>query len=176
MGGSLAFQDLQLFSAQFESTLDMPPLVVAPTVRPLPEFPIVDLTGLKDPQPRAPQPGLKGLPVLTEGTHAPRNACEGAPLVLNGFLTWLNAIDDKQVGSLVRAFHLTMQLAGCEIPSFPHDSLRHEWGRLRASLPLAPAATQAIAEFVKAHPQDDPSTGVSCGLVVVCPCAHGFVR
>ena len=51
-----------------------------------------------------------------------------------------------------------MQLAGCEIPSFPHDSLPHEWERLRASLPLTPAVTQAIAEFVKAHPQDDPTT------------------
>ena len=96
--GSLAFQDLQLFSAQFESTLDMPPPVAAPTVRPLPESPIVDLMGLKDPEPRAPQPGLQDLPVLTEGAHGPRdagNAPESAPPLLNGFLTWLSAVDDK---------------------------------------------------------------------------------
>ena len=78
--------------------------------------------------------------------------------MLNGFLTWLNVVNDKRLGSLARAFHLTMQLAGCEIPSFPHDSLRHQWERHRASLPLAPAIIQAIAGFVKAHPKDDPST------------------
>ena len=72
--------------------------------------------------------------------------------MLNGCLTWLNAVDDKWVGSLARAFHLNMQLAGCEIPSFPHNLLRHPWERLRASLPLAPAVAQMIAEFVKSHP------------------------
>ena len=51
-----------------------------------------------------------------------------------------------------------MRLAGCEIPSFPHDTLRHQWEWLRASLPLAPAVARAIAEFVKSHPQDAPST------------------
>ena len=77
---ALPFQDLQLFSAQLESTLDMPPPVAA--ARPLPKSPIVDLTALEDLEPRAPQPGLKDLPVLNEGIHGPRdsgNAYEGAP-------------------------------------------------------------------------------------------------
>ena len=159
--GITRLQDFQLFSAQFGSTLDMPPPVVAPTVRPLPQSHIVDLTGLEDPEPQAPQPGLKLLPVLTEGTRSPRgagNAPEGALLVLNGFLIGLNTVDDKRVGSVARAFHLSMQLAGCEIPSFPLDCLRYRWERLRASCPLVPAVTHAIAEFVTAHPQDDPST------------------
>ena len=160
--GSLALQDLQLFSARFGSILGMPPPIAAPTVRPLPESPIFDLTGLKDPEPQAPQPSLKDLPILTQGPHAspPRfSECpEGAPPVLNGFLTRLNAFDDKPVGSLARAFHLTMQLAACEIPKFLHDFLRHQWELLRASLPLAPVVTKVIAEFAKAHPQGDPST------------------
>ena len=73
--------------------------------------------------------------------------------MLNGFLTWLNAADDKRVGSLAQAFHLAMQLARCNIPSFPHDSLRHHGEWLRASLPLSPAVAQAIAKFVKSHPK-----------------------
>ena len=126
--GSVAFQYLQLLSAQFESTLDMPPPIAAPTVRPPPQSPIVDLTGLEDPEPQAPLPAVKDLPVLNEGTHGPRdarNAPESAPPVLNGLLTWLNTVDDKQVGSLAQPFHLTMQLAVCEIPNFLHNSLRH---------------------------------------------------
>ena len=114
--------------AQFESTLDMPSCVRAPAIKLVPESPIVDLTGLEDPEPRAPQPGIKDLLVLAAGTHGPRdagNAPKGAPPLLNGFLTWLNAVDDTRVGSLVWAFYFTMQIAGCEIPSFPHDSLRH---------------------------------------------------
>ena len=85
------------------------------------------------------------------------HASDGVPPVLNGFLTWLNAVEDKKVGGLARAFHLAMQLAGCDVPNFPHDSLRRQWERLRASLPLKPTVTQAVADFVKAHPQDDPS-------------------
>ena len=81
---------------------------------------------------------------------------DGAPLVLNGFLTLLNAVDDKLVGNLVWPFHLAMQFAGCDVPIFPHESLRRQCKRLRASLPLKPAVTQAIADFVKAHPQNDP--------------------
>ena len=74
------------------------------------------------------------------------------------FLTWLNAVEDKRVGSPATAFHLTMQLAGCKTPSFLHASLWHQWERLRASLPLAPAFAKAIAEFAKYHPLDTPST------------------
>ena len=80
---------------------------------------------------------------------------DGVPPVLSGFLTWLNAVDDKKVGSLAYAFHLAMQLAGCDLPNFPHDSLRRQWERLRASLPLRPAVTQAVADFV------DPSVPVA---------------
>ena len=89
------------------------------------------------------------------------HASDGVPPVRNGFLTWLNAVEDKKVGSLARAFHLAMQLAGCDLPNFPHNSLRRQWERLRASLPLTPAVTQAVAHFVKAHPQDDPSVAAA---------------
>ena len=84
---------------------------------------------------------------------------DGVPPVLNGFLTWLNTVDNKKVGGLVCAFHLAMQLAGCDVPNFVHDSLLRQRERLRASLPLRPAVTQAVADFIKAHPQDDPSVG-----------------
>ena len=43
--GSLSFQDLQLFFAQFESTFDMLPPSAAPAVKPAPESTVVDLTG-----------------------------------------------------------------------------------------------------------------------------------
>ena len=59
--------------------------------------------------------------------------------------------------SIVRAFHLAMHLAGCDVPNFPHDSMRRQWQCLRASLPLKLAATQAVADFIKAHPRNDPS-------------------
>ena len=153
--GSLSFQDLQLFSVQFESTLEMPPPAPAPVAKPLPESPIVDLTGPEDPERQTPQSGVTDFPVLPEGTHGPRDArsaSEVSPPVSNGFFTGLNAVDDQQLGTLAQAFHLTMQLAGCKMPSFTHDILRHQWERLRASLPLAPAVAQAIAEFVKCHP------------------------
>ena len=158
--GSLSFQDLQLFFAQFESTLDMPPPTATPTGRPPPESPIVDLTGADDPVISA-LPPKASESALTEATvsmncemdHAP----DGVPPVLNGFLPWLNAVEDKKVGGLARALHLAMELAGCDVPNFPHDSLRRQWERLRDSLPLKPTVTQAVADFVKAHPQDDPS-------------------
>ena len=60
------------------------------------------------------------------------------------------------MGRLARAFYWAMQLAGCNLPNFPHDSLLRQWERLWASLPLKPTATQAVADFVKAHPQDKP--------------------
>ena len=85
------------------------------------------------------------------------HASDGVPPVPNGFLTWLNTVEHKKVGGLARAFHLAMQVAGCNVPNFPHDSLLRQWERLRASLPLKPTVTQAVADFVKAHPQDDPS-------------------
>ena len=80
----------------------------------------------------------------------------GLPPVRNGFLTWLNAVEDKKVGDLARAFHLATQLAGCDVPNFSHDSLRRQRERLRASVPLKPAVPQAVAHFVKAHPQVTP--------------------
>ena len=158
--GSLSFQDLQLFFAQFECALDMPPPSTAPAAKPPPESPIVDLTGADDPVIPALQPKA-GESVLIEATASVNceadHASDGVPLVLNGFLTRLNAVEDKKVGGLARAFHLAMQLAGCDVPNFPHDSLRRQWERLRASLPLKPNVTQAVADFVKAYPQDDPS-------------------
>ena len=90
--------------------------------------------------------------------HAP----DGVPPVLNGFLTWLNAVGDKKVGGLARAFHLAMLLAGCDVLSFPHDSLRWQWERLRASLPTV---TQAGSHVLRqCPPQDDlsiPAVGQS---------------
>ena len=136
----------------------MPPLVATLVVKRPQESPILDLTSLENPEPQAPQSSAKDLPVLAGETHGPRNtrSAPEAP-VLNGFLTWLNDVDDKAVGSLTRAFYLTMQLAECDVSSFPQDSVRHLWERLRASLPLAPVVAQAIAEFVKSHPQHVPS-------------------
>ena len=93
------------------------------------------------------------LPVNGGGGRTPHSV----PPVLNGFLTWLNMVDDQNLGGLARAFHLAMQLAGCNVPNFPHDALRRQWERLRASLPLRPAVTQVVAALYKAHPQDDPS-------------------
>ena len=120
----------------------------------------MDLTGTEDPVPLvSPLPTSESVsldvtaPVSREANRTP----DGVPPVLNGFLTWLNTVNDKKVGGIACAFHLAMQLAGCDVPNFPHDSLRRQWERLRASLPLRPAVTQAVADFVKAHPQDDPS-------------------
>ena len=158
--GSLTFPDLQLFFAQFDSTLDMPPPAATPMWKSLRESPIVDLTGTDDPVPPA-SPVPVSEPVSTDVTAPVKRktgrTLDGVPPVLNGFLTWLNTVDDKKVGGLARAFHLAMQLAGCDVPNFPHDSLRRQWERLRASLPLRPTITQAVADFVKAHPHDDPS-------------------
>ena len=56
------------------------------------------------------------------------------------------------MGGLARALHLSMQLAGCVIPSFPHDSMQHQWETLRSSLPPTLAVSQAFPEFVTAHP------------------------
>ena len=136
--GSLPFQDLQLFFAQFESTLDMPPPITTPAVKLPPESPIVDLTETDEQEARVSQPKASEHSSAVVRPHGSRDAghtLDGVPPVLNGFLTWLNDVDDKRVGGPARAFHLAMQLAGCDVPSFPHDSLRRQWERLRASLP-----------------------------------------
>ena len=127
----------------------------------------MDHTGADDPViptllPTKPIPTQQSRRVRVDGAAASvhreaGHASDGVPPVLNAFLTWLNAVDDKKVGGLARAFHLAMQLAGCDVPNFPHDSLRRQWERLRASLPLKPTVTQATANVLKAHPQDDPS-------------------
>ena len=157
--GSLAFRDLQLFFAQFESPLDMPRPSATPTAKLVQESPIVDLTGADDlvisasvPKASESAPNEATFSESRDTGHAPN----GVPPVLNGFLTGPNVVKDKKVGGLARAFHLTMQLAGCDVPNFPHDSVR-PWERLRAFLPLKPTVTQAVVDFVKAHPQDDPS-------------------
>ena len=88
--GSLAFQDLQVFCAQFESTLDMPPPNATQTAKPLHESTIVDLTGADDPVLSA-LPPKASESAVTEATasvsrdtgHAP----DGVPPALNGFLT-----------------------------------------------------------------------------------------
>ena len=159
-GGSLAFRDWKLFFAEFDSTLDMPLPAATPVSKSPWESPIVDLTGTDDPVPSAsPMPARESLsldvtaPVNRETGRTP----DALPLVLNRFLTLLNTADKKKVGGLARAFHLAVQLAGCGVPNFPHDSLRRQWEHLWASLPLRPTVTQAVAYFVKAHPQDDPS-------------------
>ena len=104
----------------------------------------MDLTGADDPVPSAsPVPTSESVSVdvtAPANREASRNP-DGVPPVFNGFLTWLNTVDDKKVGGLARGFYLAMQLAGCTVPNFPHDSLRRERERLRASLPLRPAVT-----------------------------------
>ena len=120
----------------------------------------MDLTEIDEQEAQVSQPKASEHSSAAVRRHGSRNAGhtpDGAPPVLNGFLTWLNAMDDKRVGGLARAFHLAMQLAGCDVPTFPNNSLRRQWECLRASLPLKPAVTQAIADFIKAHPQNDPS-------------------
>ena len=72
---------------------------------------------------------------------------------------WLSTVDDKQLGSPVRAFHLSMRFAGCVIPvcvSFPRGFLRHKWDKVRSSLPLTLVVTHLASGFVKSHPQDVP--------------------
>ena len=93
----------------------------------------MDLTGADDPvipalPPEAGESALieAAVSVNREAGHA----SDGVPPVLNGFLTWLNAVEDKKVGGLAQGFHLAMQLAGCDVPNFPHDSLRRQWERL----------------------------------------------
>ena len=138
----------------------MLPPITTPAVKLPPELPIVDLTETDEQEARVSQPKASehsSAAVRPHGSRDARHTPDGAPPVLNRFLTCLNAVYDKRVGGLVRAFHLAMQLAGCDVPSFPHDSLRRKWERLRASLPLKPAVTQGIAVFVKAHPQNGPS-------------------
>ena len=104
----------------------MPPPVATPTTKRPRKSPILDLTGADDPL-------ISALPLKTteslsadatfqvnlEESRTP----DGVPPVLNGFLTWVNTVDDKKVGCLGSAFHLAMQLAGCNVPNFPHDSL-----------------------------------------------------
>ena len=120
----------------------------------------MDLTGTDDPVSSvSPVPTSESVsldvtaPVSREAICTP----DGVPPMLNGFLTWLNTVDDKKVWGPARAFHLAIQLAGCDVPNFPHDSLRRQWEHLRASLLLRPAVTQTVVDLVKAHPQDDPS-------------------
>ena len=100
-------------------------------------------------------------PLISSGApHGPRDLGTAPHVsfpVLNRFLTWLNTVNDKHVSSLALAVHLSMPLARCVIPSFLHDSLRHQWEKHRSSLPLTPAVTQADADFVKVHPQDTTS-------------------
>ena len=111
---SLSFQDLQIFSMQFDWTLALPPPAAAPVAKPLPESPLFEPMDLDNPEPRVPQCGVTDLPVSAGGTYGPRDATSASEVstpVLKGFLTWLNTVDDKQVGSLARAFHLIMQLA-----------------------------------------------------------------
>ena len=64
--------------------------------------------------------------------------------MLNGFLTWLSMVEDKQLGVLAQGLHLSMRLSGRVIPQFPHDPLHHQWEKHRSSLPLTPAVAQAI--------------------------------
>ena len=110
----------------------------APTAKPPQDSPIIDLTGADDPlisalPPKARESVLKEATVSVnrDTGHAPN----GVPPVLNGLLTWMNALEDKKVGGLARAFHLAMQVAVCDVPNFPHDSLRWQRERLR---PLCP--------------------------------------
>ena len=115
----------------------------------------MDLTGTDDRAPSAspmPTSEFQSLDVTVLVNRKVGRAPDSVPPVLNGFLTWLNTADDKKVGGLAGAFHLARQLAGSDVPSFPHDSLRRQWERLRASLPLRAAVTQAVADFVQTHP------------------------
>ena len=146
--------------AQLDATLDMPPPAATPVARSPRESPIVDLTGADNPVPSVslvPTIEPVSLDVTTPVSRKANRTPDGVPPVLNGCLTWLNTVDNKKVGGLARAFHLAMQLAGCGVPNSPDDSLRRQCKRLRASLPFKPAVTRAVADFVKAHPQDDPS-------------------
>ena len=130
--GSLPFQDLQLFCAQFESTLDMPPPITTQALKLPPESPIVDLTETDEQMAQVSHLKARdhsSVDVRPHGSRDGGHTPDGAPPVLNGFLTCLNAVDDKPVAGLVRAFHLARQLAGCDVPSFPHDSLRRQWLR-----------------------------------------------
>ena len=158
--GPLTLQDLRLCFAQLDSTLDMPPPAATATARCPRQSPIVDLTGADDPVPSvSPVPTSGSMPLDVAAPVSPETdrTPDGVPPVFRGFLTWLNTVDDKKVGGLAHAFHLAMQLAAYDVPYFPHDSLRRQWESLRASLPLRPVVTKAVADFVKAHPQDDPS-------------------
>ena len=155
---SLTFQELELSFAQFDSTLDMPLPVVNSTARPPQESPIVDLTGIDNLlipalplNTSASAPADATVPVNREAGHT----SDGLPSVLNGFLTWLHAMDDRKVGGLAGAFHLALQLARCDVPNLPNDSQWRQWERLRASLPLRPTVTHAVADFIKAHRQND---------------------
>ena len=86
--GSLSFHALQLFFAQFHSTLDMPPSSTTPSVRPPAESPIVDLTGAADPVIPAlpPKAGNSALTkVMVSVNRETHHASGGVPPVLNGF-------------------------------------------------------------------------------------------
>ena len=137
----------------------MPPPAPASSTPPTRDPYIVDLTSLDDPKPRSlPAPGAKPQSTAEVPAGSPKEdpPTDGVPPILNGFLTWLNAAEEHRVGGSAKAFHLSMQLARCTIPSFPHDSLRRQWERLRASPTLTPTVTHAIPEFVKEHRDVDP--------------------
>ena len=89
----------------------MPPPSAAPAVKPRPESRIVDLMGADDPIIPTLQPKIGESASIVAAASVNREAglaSDGVLPLLNGPPTWLNAVEDKKVGSLVRAFHLSM--------------------------------------------------------------------
>ena len=71
---SLSFQHLLLLFAQFESTLDILPLVTTPAVKLPPESPIVDLTETDEQEARVSQPKASEHSSAAVRTHGSRDA------------------------------------------------------------------------------------------------------
>ena len=101
--GSLPFHDLPLFCAQFESVLEMPPPTASPVNKLPPEAPTVDFPDLEDQVSQAKLPEVADRPIPSGALHGhcdSGTAPDVSPAVLNGLPTWLNTVDDKQLGGL----------------------------------------------------------------------------
>ena len=154
----------------FELVPEMPPPKAPPfNKRPSIAF-IVYLTDLEDGYFKTRLPDVIHPPVASRMSHSHsglESTIDVSPPLLNGFRTWSNTAYGKQVSGLARAFHLTMQPAGCVLSSFPHDPLRHRWENLRSSMPLT-RRSHNLSLILSKHTFNIPRLSLPLEKALVC--------
>ena len=137
-----------------------------------PESAIVDPTGADDPVIPA-LPPKAGESALTKAivsvNRETGHASDGVPPVLNGFLTWLNALDDKKVGGRVR---------------FDFTGLRAQWSSHCVAYQLFGQAAASLQDHFareRAFPSEEgsvyylPSEVFSRAKLILAPVTRGFL-